>query len=48
MRDPEEPLKNEQPETDPPEQEQETEDDNYEETQRIDEEGNELDPDDIK
>jgi hypothetical protein len=46
MKDP-----NQEPEPhpiDPPQPEEEVADDNFEETQSIDEEGNELDPEDIK
>lgn len=48
MGDPHEKLEDEQSPIDPPAKTPEVEDDNFEETQRIDEEGNELDPEDIK
>lgn len=48
MRDPNEEPERDQNPIDPPQQDAEIEDDNFDEHQSIDEEGNELDPEDIK
>ncbi len=48
MKDPNEEPKKEQSPIDPVEQKSEEDNGNYGENQRIDEEGNELDPEDIK